>query len=366
MLAWVGGLAVAVAVAHPESCTTPTAGEAREAAQRAVGWIAANQDPSGRFLYRYDRDEGHVVPGYNVVRHAGTLLALEQADRAGLSGAREAADRGEAWAIDRLTRLPGDRAALTADTGASALLVAALVERGGDDHAALLADLGRFLESAVTDRGAVVARWDLDDDEPVAGSRSPFFTGEAMWALARLHATFPDEGWDVPARQISRYLTTERDDAERRFPPVSDHWGSYALDEISAWPARLTDDEVDYARRQAGLLGLQTRFESQRREEGPVRYTRGPNALGSGVGTLGEGLGALWRLAGREPQLAGRRDDLAERQRCVAGLLVARQARDDDPRVDGAWFRLGFTQVDDQQHAVSALLAALPVLEERA
>ena len=46
------------------------------------------------------------------------------------------------------------------------------------------------------------------------------------------------KGWDVPARRISTYLATERDDAERRFPPVSDHWGAYAWDEISAWPDR--------------------------------------------------------------------------------------------------------------------------------
>ncbi len=29
----------------------------------------------------------------------------------------------------------------------------------------------------------------------------------------------------------------------------------------------------------------------------------------------------------------------------------------------GAWFYRGYTQMDDQQHVLSALLAALPVLE---
>jgi hypothetical protein len=247
--------------------------------------------------------------------------------------------------------------------------VAALVERRRrtGDHAddELLSELGRFLETTVTGEGAITARWDLDADEPVAGSRSPFFTGEILWALSRLHAEFPDDGWDGPARRVSAYLATERDDVERRLPPVSDHWGAYAWDEISAWPTPLTDDELEYAARQAGLFGLQTRYESQRRESGIARLTRGSFALPSGVGTLGEGLGGIHRLAAREPRLEVDRDDVDQRLACVAGMLTARQTHSDDPALDGAWFRGDdTTQIDDQQHAVSALLAAIPVLED--
>jgi hypothetical protein len=199
----------------------------------------------------------------------------------------------------------------------------------------------------------------------VADTRSPFFTGEILWALARLHAEFPDGGWDVPARRVSTYLATERDDAERRLPPVSDHWGAYAWDEIAAWPAPLTDDELAYAERQAGLFGLQVRYESQRRESGLARLTRGPHALPAGLGTVGEGLGGIRRLAGREPHLDVDHEDLDDRLTCVAGMLTERQTHSDDPRLDGAWFRADdVTQLDDQQHAVSALLAALPVLED--
>jgi hypothetical protein len=334
-----------------------------------VTWIAVNQEPDGAFLYRYDRDAGEDLGGYNVVRHAGTLVALEQGAALGLDDAAAAADLARAWATDHLTELSGDRAALTADTGASALLVAALVEHrratGSTDGDDQLRALGRFLAATVTDEGAVVATWDLDADEPVAGSRSPFFTGEAHWALARLHAEFPDEGWDRPARRVSRYLATERDDAERRMPPVSDHWAAYGWDEISAWPTELSEDELEAAARHAELLGLQVRYESQRRGEGITRLTRGRLALTSGLGTLGEGLGGIQRLAARDERLEVDRDALDDRLACVAGMLVERQVESDDPRIDGAWFREGVTQVDGQQHAISALLAALPVLEER-
>jgi hypothetical protein len=374
VLAWVGALGSALAVAHPESCRAPSTDDTLRAARAAVGWIATNQAPDGEFLYRYDGDAGAVVPGYSIVRHAGTLLALEQARAAGIPEAARAAARGHEWAAARLTPLDGDRSALTGDTGATALLVVALVERRQVDRSDVdddqLRELGRFLATTVTDDGAVFAQWDLGTDRPVAGTRSPFFTGEVLWALARLHTTFPTEGWDEPTHRVARYLTTRRDDAERRFPPVSDHWGSYALAEMAAWPdaparGTLSDEQLAYARRQAGLFGVQTRFESQRRPAGIVRRTRGPIALTAGIGTVGEGLGGVWRLAATDPDLDLVRGVVGERLACVAGMLVARQSHSDDPRLDGAWFRLGVTQVDDEQHAISALLAALPALEAR-
>jgi hypothetical protein len=374
VLAWVGALGSALALAHPESCPAPSPEATLTAARAAVGWTATNQAPDGRFLYRYDGDAGVVVPGYNIVRHAGTLLALEQARAAGIDEATPAAERGHQWAASRVTSFDGDRAALTGDTGATALLVVALVERRQVDPSEVdddqLRRLGRFLATTVTEDGAVVARWDVAADRPIAGTRSPFFTGEVLWALARLHATFPTEGWDEPTHRVARYLTTRRDDVERRFPPVSDHWGSYALAEMAAWPNApaqgvLSDDQLAYARRQAGLFGVQTRFESQRRPTGIVRLTRGPFALTAGIGTVGEGLGGVWRLAATDPDLELDHAVVGERLACVAGMLVARQTHSDDPRLDGAWFRLGVTQVDDEQHAISALLAALPALEER-
>jgi hypothetical protein len=68
-------------------------------------------------------------------------------------------------------------------------------------------------------------------------------------------------------------------------------------------------------------------------------------------------------MAAADPELSVDRSTVEGRLACVAGLLVARQVHDPDPRLDGAWFRGHDTEVDDQQHAISALLVALPVLE---
>ena len=211
------------------------------------------------------------------------------------------------------------------------------------------------------------------DHGDVADSRSPFSTGEVAWALARLHTTFPEEGWDEPARRVLGYIAAERDDVERRFPPVSDHWSAYALAEVGVeWGVPLTDDEQDLVRRQAALFGLQTRYESQRRETGPVRWTRGPIALPAGVGTLGEGLGGdappgCRRRGRRGPAGPGRRSSALRRRdpRGSAGVRRGEAAGEQPPEpVAGAWFRLGITQMDDQQHALSALLAAMDDLPD--
>ena len=92
--AWLGALGVAVAVAHPESCPRRPRRPRPTVGRRRGTWIAVNQADDGAFLYRYDRDDGVVVPGYSTVRHAGTLLALEQARGAGIDGADDVAARG--------------------------------------------------------------------------------------------------------------------------------------------------------------------------------------------------------------------------------------------------------------------------------
>jgi hypothetical protein len=88
-------------------------------------------------------------------------------------------------------------------------------------------------------------------------------------------------------------------------------------------------------------------------------------ARGAGLGVWVEGLGSLERVAAVDDRLADLRPALRARLACGAGLLAERQ--DDDARarrfaapelVRGAWFRDGMTRMDDQQHALSGLLAA--------
>ncbi len=362
MLGWVLVFGVMAVAVHPEDCRAPSAAEIDRASGAAVGWLAANIEADGRILYRYDRDRGVDEGGYNEPRHAGVLWSLFQAERAGVPGAAGVADRGLSWALDRIQDTPigpafGEGARLL--TGSSALLLAALDERrlltADTQHDLLMIELGQTLEAAINDEGVLDAS--IHRDTGPLGDRSAFFPGEVLWALARLHITFPDEQFDEPALRLGRYIVEQRDEVERPWPPISDHWAAYAFETMDRWPdAPSIDSPMEaWIDRQLGLLGLQVRYESQR-VGGITTLTRGPNALGAGVGTLGEGIGNWLELDSRTGLLGDDRDVLAERGACAVGLLVDRQARSDDPRIDGAWFRLGDTQMDDQQHALSALL----------
>jgi hypothetical protein len=368
--AWVLTLAVArVVVAQPERCGVVTPDRLDTAVEETIGWASRMQGDDGRWIYRYDADADADLEIYEHVRHAGLTMSLYQAAVAGHAGALATAGRGEAYLRQFLVDRDGWTAVAPAvdgvryDIGATALFASALLMKrdvvASPDDDALLGRLGRFLVANTMPDGSVTAAWDPIAGGPVAGSSSPFFTGEALWALARLETAFPGE-WRDPALRIARYIATARDDAEGRWPDVPDHWASYAFAEMARWPGptALDPDMLRHARRIAELEALSIRYESQRTGSAFSRLTRGPVALPAGLGTLGEALGSLAHV----PGLAGD-PDVRRRARCVAGVLLDRQIdsaeaqRYPNPaRVQGAWLRHGVTQIDDQQHAMSALL----------
>ena len=375
-----------VTVLAPERCPPPGPAATDNAIEAAVAWLTANVEPDGRFLYRYQPEEDLVVPGYHIVRHAGALVALEQAATAGWPAAAEAAEAGWAFVERNLVDVQDGLAFLDsgamADTGAAALAVVAWTmrhQRQGPAAAqgdAQILGLGRFLVGQVEATGAVASARDRSSGA-LLGPRSRFYTGEVAWALQRLAVAYPGGGFDEPAARVLRYLVHERDRVERWFPAVADHWAAYALAD-AAQPELFAERADGYRRVLAGRFAIQVRWESQRRV-GQLRsaLTRGRPATGAALGTLGEGLGQL-ALAARSG--SGSRHVSAEewskgleRQlACVAGLLVERQispARAAElpvpARAAGAWLAGGITQVDDQQHALSALLVYRALLARR-
>jgi small neutral amino acid transporter SnatA (MarC family) len=366
-------------VAPPERCPSVTPGELQSSAQAAVGWFVRNQNADGSWLYLYDADTGSTPAEYNPVRHAGVTMGLYQAAAAGLPGAMRSADRGTEWALDGLLERSG-WAALAADgeveTGATALLVAGLEIRreatGDTRYDGLLGRLGRFLLAQTEPSGAVLASYDPARAAPVAGKHSKYFTGEAYWALARLHRAFPGEGWGEAADRIGAYLATSRDEVEDHWPPIPDHWAAYGMAETVEFAERgglpLTKHEVDYARRQAELFGVQARWLSQRYGPWGALVRAGYEPRGGWYGVIGEALTGWWLTAREEPRLADLRDPVAERAVCIAGLAVSAQSDRADAasyarpgRVEGAWLRDGETRMDDQQHALAALLRTIPI-----
>ncbi len=379
----VGAGVVAFGVgAPPERCPDITAADADRAAAAAVAWIVDNQQPDGTWLYEYDRADDVAIDDYNIVRHAGVMSALYQAGARGFDGAFDSADRGLGWALDNLVERDdwaGVTTTKTVQAGTNALLLAGLVERrlftDQPTYDDVMAKLGRFLSRQVEPSGALLAYYDLEPDRPRPNTYSIYYTGEAYWALGRLHRVDPTGGWGATADLMGHYMATIRDDAEDVWPPLADHWSGYGLAETAAFPERtvgqpLTDDEVEFVRRQGGLIGQRVRSISQR--FGPwgvvVRGTFTPR--GGGYGVFGEGLAGLWRTAQLDDRLVAERSALADRAVCIAGLAIEAQATAAEAaeyaapgKVEGAWFIDDLTRMDDQQHALSALLMTIPILE---
>jgi small neutral amino acid transporter SnatA (MarC family) len=385
---WRAGLALAlflalafVVVAPPEHCPSVSTGELRSSAQAAVDWFVRNQDADGSWLYIYDAENDSIPDEYNEVRHAGVTMGLYQAAAAGLPGALRSADRGTEWALDRLLRRDG-WAALEGDgrvtTGATALLAAGLTIRreatGDTRYDDVLGELGRFLVAQTERSGAVLASYDAARGAPVPGEYSKYYTGEAYWALGRLHRAFPDEDWGEAADRIGAYLATSRDDVEGHWPAIPDHWAAYGAAETVEFPERgrppLTQDEVDYARRQAELFGFQARWLAHYHGPWGAVVRGGYEPRGGWYGVVGEALTGWWLTARGDPRLADLRDAIADRATCVAGLAIDEQSAAEEAadaarpeRVAGAWFIDGETRMDDQQHALAGLLRTIPIVQ---
>lgn len=371
-------------IAPPERCPSVTETQLRRSAQASVDWFVRNQNPDGTWLYLYKRNDDVVPDEYDLVRHAGAVMGLYRAALEGLPRALAAGDRGTEWTLGNLIDR-GDWSAVASDdrvaTGATALFLAGLTLRreatGDRQYDDTMRRLGRFLVGQIEPTGAVAASYDPVRGAPVARDHSIYYTGEAYWALTRLHRLFPAEDWGKAADRIGAYLATKRDDAEDHWPPIQDHWAAYGLSETVEFSDRprppLTQAEVAYARRQAELFGASVRWIAARLGPWGIAV-RGPDVpRGGGYGTINEALTGLWLTARTDPRLAGLEAPIGERAECIAALAVAAQSDAADAerfkrpdRVRGAWFRDGETRMDDQQHALAGLLRTIPIVRAQA
>ena len=384
VLVWaVGAAALRLTLAAPQRCPAVTSDQALAAARAAVGWIERAQQPNGSYVYEYNVVTGEQSPAYNAVRHAGVTMGLYYyAALTGDDSSIAAGDAGLAWMQANLiqhddwaaVRDPGHG---SVELGTTALMLAGLEQRriatGDTQFDDLMHELARFLVAMQQPDGSMTGYWDADAGAPVIGSRSLYFTGESFWALTMMQTAFPGEGWDRASELTAEYIATQRDEVEDvNFPPWSDQWAAYGLAEMTAWTT-LDDAEIAYARSLAERYGFMTRYESQRRDTDISRLLQGPETRAAGMGTWLEALDSLWRIANADPRLGDIEGKLAERVGCAAGILADRQITaseaQDAPQpglAEGAWERDDVTRMDDQQHALAALLRARPILDAQA
>lgn len=377
---WLVGAAVLrTTLLMPNQCPAVDSSMAMLAARQSAEWIEAAQFLDGTYVYEYDRSNDTEPGGYNIVRHAGVTMSLYQLAAAGDLSVLPAADLGMQYMVNNLYR-HNDWAAFSVpmgnvQLGASALMLDGLMQRrlatGDTRFDTLSREVARGLLALQQEDGSFLNYWDTPNQRPFPNDRSKYATGEAFWGLTLMHRFFPGEGWDGYARKTADYLSFERDRYEQqKFPPWADQWAAYGLGEMASWPP--SDTNMAYARTLAERFGFLVRVESQRRDNWFSKALHGRQARAAGMGTWVEGLNSLYTLAKTDPRMADMAPKIAERIECGAGMLAARQvspeaaANTANPeRIGGAWFTNDVTRMDDQQHALSALLNAAPTLDQR-
>ncbi|MDH3729830.1 MAG: hypothetical protein OES13_01705 [Acidimicrobiia bacterium] len=373
----VGGALIRVAIVPPEVCPVATATEARQAAISAGDWLARSIGEDGRFAYGYRRDVDEVPTEYNSARHTAAMLTLYQLAEAGEQRFVAEGDRALRYVLDNLIAAGGRTAFAEgggdAPLGANGLLVAALVTRrvatGDPSFDGLMIDIGHFLVGQQQENGSMLAFWDRQTEAPLPDTYGIFATGEAFWGMTLIDGQFPHLDFRDPALSVAYYLARDRDRLEGQTSRYPDHWAAYGMAELG--PDLLDNELIANARRLAGFFSIRLRVESQRTGEGVNVLVRGWPGPPSGVGTAGEGMAALWRLSAADTRLADMRAGMEDDLRCYAGMMVEGQigaeeaAAYDRPGLgEGAWFYRDYSQMDDQQHNISALLAVFPLLEE--
>ena len=356
-----------------EICPSSSKEELYFSAQEAANWISQNQSDDGRYLYEVTiSEEGNPIisDGYNLVRHAGTTMALYQIVEEGDYQYLEAADAGLKYLLDRSVSneeiLAVAEGSANAKLGTASLLAISLIKRraatNDEKYDNALKKIGSFILEMQREDGSMLYYWDQGTSSPVSGITSLFATGEALWALASLHNLFPENDWDKAAFLTLDYMATQRDEDENVWPrPWADQWAAYSLNEMSKWG--LSEIHINYARELAAQFGIAVRWESQR-NGGLDGLVHSPEPIAAGQGTWLEAIGMLHQLAENESRLEDLKSPLKDRLLCGAGRMRVKQTTGTGVvEFDGGWFTGGTSRVDGQQHALSGLLFAASSLD---
>jgi hypothetical protein len=337
-------------------------------AEAAADYLARAVSANGKFRYSHDPRTGRTAKRYNILRHAGAILALLEASRAvGNQSYLEAAARALAFLDRKTERLDGGTCRVVergkAKIGGNALAALCYakpetgrVVRTGEDRLRSL--LGWIAEALNADGTFVFHKWDTAG-ERACSFVSEYYPGEACLALVRGFEATGEERWLDAARRIAE---TRIDQQRSIASPPHDHWLLYALDALDA-----VMPSARYVQHAAFLADAM--LEAQHGDEAPPGWEGGYDVppRSTPTSTRMEGLIAAARLARRHgavdlerAALAGITSGLRFVARCQLGsarLKPGRASGTFDPR-GGVVRGCGDDEIriDYVQHAISAYL----------
>lgn len=230
--------------------------------------LSALVKPDGRFVYRYTAD-GREAPGYNLLRHCGTVWAMaDVADgQPHLHSVAVMSQRALDWILENRLQRYKDTSCIVgkgnlAKLGGAGLAMLACVGvarvSGEESYLDTAHQLGRFILLLKREDGDFEHKISTDTGE-VQDFRSGYYTGEALFGLARLNTVRRDA-----ERESAILDSLDRLAARDYGVEEQSHWMLYALAEAALIPG--AEAQLDYGARIAeGIVsksGYRERMES--------------------------------------------------------------------------------------------------------
>jgi hypothetical protein len=170
--------------------------EITRAIQAAIGYLSNHVSPSGKFDYIFDLRTGEVSRGYNLLRHAGTTMALYQMVGSAFDDGAIGSVADLAWSYlqqflvssrdtgRQLCFLTNGRIAKLDGTALALLVLAASAENSpaSDRYAELVQQLGWYLVSQQKANGRFLSKIGclMRIELP---AKSAYYPGQAVLAL---------------------------------------------------------------------------------------------------------------------------------------------------------------------------------------
>lgn len=344
-----------------------------QAARAGGDYLLRIQRRDGEFNYYYDAAEDRFESRrYNIVRHAGTAVALFDLYAATRdSRYNVSARRAMRFLVTRFRRAPRTQGTYVLDydgkakLGANGLALVALTRQieilpGNGDRGNAEA-LARLILALQRKDGSFEMRYTLPGREQTQWE-SLYYPGEAMLGLIRLYGLNHDARLLNAARRGADYLIGR----QRKMTELpADAWFMQALEALY-----YTGRERKYVDHAMALA--EAMIADQYAEDAPEGFVGGfgpgsPRA--TPAASRAEGLVAAYRLARRTGD--ARAAKIAASLRASAMFQLAQQLKADtdgvrNPRVAAGGFREGLTsmkvRIDYVQHNISSLLSIAEAL----
>ncbi|ABW66294.1 hypothetical protein [Desulfosudis oleivorans] len=241
------------------ACNRPDATEkdghepVRQAVTMAANHLADQVTKNGQFVYQNNLNpKVRVAPGYNILRHAGTIYAMAMYDAAWPDKRVRAAmvKAGRYLQKEAVSPVPGKKnmsavwslpevnktgAPVQAKLGGTGLGLVALLSieavSPGFTPMARLGDLGRFILYMQKPEGNFYSKYIPGSGGPDDSWTSLYYPGEAAFGLVMLYEKDPDPAWLDGAVRALTFLADSRRGA---VSVPEDHWALIATERLLA------------------------------------------------------------------------------------------------------------------------------------